>query len=285
MMLNSVQNEMQLQQKTAVALEKLPRQSHFNQHSFHNTRVMITVTNRFNPLVSTAALLLALSQPLATAQADEQAVPAAAPAPAAQPAPAPEAAPSFAETARAQADARRAEMNEQRKQRYNELRARAAEIGMDMPEQAPWEMPFPAVDDAAMKQWQNEVQMRRQERQEQQEKMRNMTPEERRAQHEQRWKRMQDEAAARGMEVPPMPNWEEVEKRHQEMNDRFDQYRKTVEQFSDEQREAARAVFGRSARHQMRDLPCNCPEVNAPQRPPMQMMPAPAAPAAPAPAH
>ncbi|MBK1694509.1 hypothetical protein CKO09_07110 [Chromatium weissei] len=239
-------------------------------------------------MVSTAALLLALSQPLFTAQADEQAVPAAASAPAAQPAPAaPEAVPSFAEAARAQAEARRAAMNEQRKQRYNELRARAAEIGMDMPEQAPWEMPFPAIDDAAMKQWQNEVKLRQQERLEQQEKMRNMTPEERRAQHEQRWKQMQDEAAARGMEMPPMPNWEEVEKRHQEMNDRFDQYRKTVEQFSDEQREAARAVFGRSARSHARDLPCNCPEMNAPPRPPMPMMPplsAPTAPAAPVPA-
>lgn len=251
---------------------------------------MITVTNRFNPLVSTAALLLALSQPLLTAQADEQAVPAAAPAPAVQPAPAaaPEAAPSFAEAARAKSDARRAAMDEQRKQRYNELRARAAEIGMDMPEQAPWEMPFPAVDDAAMKQWQDEMQTRRQERLEQQEKMRNMTPDERRAQHEQRWKKMQDDAAARGMEMPAMPNWEEVEKRHQEMNDRFDQYRKTVEQFSDEQREAAKAVFGRSARSHQRELPCNCPEMDAPRRPqmPMPMMPQPPmpAPAAPAPA-
>ncbi len=233
---------------------------------------------QLNPLFSSLALALALSQPLLTAQAEEQ--PAVAPAPVAAPAPA--APQSPADAARAKADERRAALDAQRKQRYAELRARAAEIGVDMPEMPPWEAPFPAMDDPAMQQWQADVQARRQARQEEIERFQKMTPEERRAAHEERWQKMQADAAARGMEVPEMPAWEDVDKRHREMTERFEKYRQTVDQFTEEQREAARAVFGRSP---MRRSHPDCDHDRAPREmrlmPTMPTMPAPMLPPAP----
>ena len=156
--------------------------------------------SQFTPLFSSLALALALSQPLLTAQAEEQ--PAAAPAPVAAPAPATPQSP--ADAARAKADERRAALDAQRKQRYAELRARAAEIGVDMPEMPPWEAPFPALDDPTVQQWQADMQARRQARQEEIERFQKLTPEERRAAHEERWQKMQAEAQARGMEMPEM---------------------------------------------------------------------------------
>ncbi|MBK1721421.1 hypothetical protein CKO23_04020 [Thiocystis violacea] len=158
--------------------------------------------------------------------------------PAAQPAEAtPE--PSKAEVARARAEQRRAEMDAEREKRYAELRASAAQLGVELPETPPWQvaessmpaMPTPPDMPAGYGR---------------------PSPEERKAMRQQReamraerWQRMQDEASERGMDMPQTPPWADAQKRHQDMAERFEAYRKTIEQMTDEQREAARAVFGR----------------------------------------
>ncbi|WP_295403288.1 hypothetical protein [uncultured Thiocystis sp.] len=229
------------------------------------------VTKPFIPLAASAALVLALTQTLlapsaiaaepqpAPTKADEPAAPAPYPA-SAKPA---NATPTPAETARAEVKERRAAMLAERKKRYDDLRASAAEIGVEMPKTPPWEtlpaMPEPPEmgarhgmwdeDDAAMRQWREDMKARMQER------MRAMTPEERQAMREERWKRMRADAAERGIEMPETPPWEEAEKRQQEMEKRFEEYRKTVEQMTDEQREAAQALFGRPPARMSRPMP------------------------------
>lgn len=113
----------------------------------------------------------------------------------------------------------------ERQQRYAALRAEAAELGVALPEAPPWETGrFGRPDLSA--------------------RMRGLSPEERQAAREARWQQMRAEAAERGIEMPETPPWVEAEKRRQEMQERFTQYRRTIEQMSDEQREAARAFFG-----------------------------------------
>ncbi|HYN77552.1 MAG TPA: hypothetical protein VES73_07155 [Lamprocystis sp. (in: g-proteobacteria)] len=77
------------------------------------------------------------------------------------------------------------------------------------------------------------------------EKMRNMTPEERKAMRETQWQEMRARAAARGVELPETPPWVAAEQRQQAAQEQFEKYRKTVEAMTPEQIEAARAMFGR----------------------------------------
>ena len=225
----------------------------------------MTMTKPFIPLASTAAVLLALSQTLLmpTALATESQPAPTKPAPPAQyPATAQDAisapTPTPAETARAQAEERRAAMQEERKKRYAELRASAAEMGVEMPETPPWEAAMPAMPETAPHgMWQEDDAARRQWREEMQARMRTMTPEERLAMRNERWKKMRADAAERGIEMPETPPWEEAEKQRQEMAKRFDEYRKTVDAMTDEQREAARALFGRPPARMAPPMPCH----------------------------
>ena len=77
------------------------------------------------------------------------------------------------------------------------------------------------------------------------EKMRSMTPEERRALRETHWQEMRARAAERGVEMPETPPWAEAEQRYKAAQEQFAKYRKTVEAMTPEQIEAARAMFGR----------------------------------------
>ena len=181
------------------------------------------------PSASVAVLMLTLGQTafMNTALATGSQVagaPAAAPTAAASPAQGavaaqPPAAPDNAGEHQAAALA-------ERQQRYAELRASAAEIGVALPETPPWETAgrFGRPDLS--------------------ERMRGMSPEERQAMRDARWQQMRAEAAERGIEMSETPPWVEAEKRREERQERFAQYRKTIEQMSDEQREAARALFG-----------------------------------------
>lgn len=135
-------------------------------------------------------------------------------------------------------------MQEERRKRYADLRASAAEIGVAMPETPPWEAAWPQ-DDAAMRQRREEMQTR----------MQSMTPEERQAMREERWQKRRAEAAERGIDMPETPPWKEAEKRREEMAKRFEEYRSTVAQMTDEQREAAQAVFGRGAAKRTPPMP------------------------------
>ena len=201
---------------------------------------------RILTLTSAAALSLALGQ--ATAQTEGAAPPAAAaptatapaaPAAAAETAPAAAtpaaapAAPSGADAMREKMEKRHAEAMAERNKRYAELRKHAAEVGLELPETPPWEQAgMPAMPEgmpAGM--------MTRPAQ---------MTDEDRKAMREQRWEAMRARAAERGMELPETPPWEAAEQRRKEMQERFEQYRATIDAMSEEQKEAVKAIFGGS---------------------------------------
>ena len=187
--------------------------------------------------------------PMAPPAAEQPPAPPAAEASAPEPAPAAEASP--AEAARAKAEARRAEMDAERNKRYQELRERAKEVGLELPETPPWEsaqagMPQMPQMPAHGGRSADQFQAMREQRESMREKMKSMTPEERKAMREAHWKEMRTRAAERGIEMPETPPWEEAEKRYQEARAQFEQYRKTVDEMTEEQIEAARAIFGRA---------------------------------------
>ncbi len=273
------------------------------------------MTNRLSilGLASAATLAMALAQPVvaegeqaapqapAAAGAPETPAPAAAAAatgaeaPAAQPAPTaaagtpPEAPPAAEPTSpRAAAMQRmeqhRAEMGAERNRRYAELRQRAEEVGIELPETPPWEqqdlpspempaMPSdsspspmagmtPAEREAAREAQYQAMRERAkahgidlpetppyktlsvEERRAQMDRMRNMTPEERMAARGENYKELRERAEAQGIELPETPPWELAQQRRKAMQEKWESYRKQIEEMSEEQREAARAVFG-----------------------------------------
>jgi hypothetical protein len=86
----------------------------------------------------------------------------------------------------------------------------------------------------------------RKEREAMREYFKSMTPDERKAMREAHWQKMRERAAERGMEMPETPPWEEAEKRYKAAQEQFDRYRKIVDEMTEEQLEAARALFGRT---------------------------------------
>jgi len=113
-----------------------------------------------------------------------------------------------------------------REARYRAMRERAAKRGIELPETPPWKLMSP------------------EERKARWEQMRNLSPEERRAMRDQHWAELRKRAAEKGTELPETPPWRQAEQRREEMQSKWEEYRKIVEQMSDEQREAAEAVFG-----------------------------------------
>lgn len=169
-----------------------------------------------HPIVSVASaavLSLALGQALAEEAAapaiDE---PAAATLPPAHP-------------LRAEMERRFAEALAERNARYTELRSRAAEVGLELPEQPPWEQPGWTPPEPPPMQ-------------------RPSTPEEWQALRQQRWEAMRARAAEQGYEMPETPPWELAAQRRQEMLERYNAYRDIIEAMTDEQKEAIAALFG-----------------------------------------
>lgn len=240
-------------------------------------------------LASAAVLALALGQPLMAeeaapaqpAETEAAAAPATAPAsaeptaavPTAEGAPAPAdqgaattGASEAAESARQKSEERRAEAQKERNERYQELRERAADVGLELPETPPWESAesgMPGTPAMPFGMSPEDMDAMREERAAMREKMRTMTPEERQAMREAHWSSMRERAAERGVQMPETPPWAEAEKRRQEMQERIESYRKIIEEMTDEQREAARAMFGQA------------PEMQGPgmQGPPPAMQP------------
>lgn len=182
----------------------------------------------------------------------------------------------------------RAEMMQERMRRYDELRTRAAEVGLELPETPPWDqagfqplqmpappqmgMPETAGDDRGPMtpeernarreeryQMMRERAMQRgvefpetppwklmndEERQAHWEKMRNMSPEERQAMREQHWQAMRKRAQEKGIEMPETPPWKQAEQRRAEMKARWDSYRATLDAMTPEQKEAVQAIYG-----------------------------------------
>jgi hypothetical protein len=114
-----------------------------------------------------------------------------------------------------------------REERYQAMRKRAAEQGVELPETPPWKL------------------MSEEERAARREMMRSLTPEQREAMREQHWKELRERAAEKGMEMPETPPWKAAAERRKERQAKWEAYRKVIEEMSDEQREAAAAVFGR----------------------------------------
>jgi hypothetical protein len=209
-------------------------------------------TSRMIPFVSAATLALVISQGVvaetqAPAASPEAAPPASEPAAASTEAPAAPQAPEQA--APSENDERRAAMMAEREKRYEELRARAAEIGLALPETSPWEsaessMPSPPAMPERRGMSPEDMEAMREQRRAMREQMMSMTPEERRAMRDAHWQQMRADAAERGIEMPETPPWAAAEQRRKEMEEKFEQYRKTVEAMSEEQIEAARALFG-----------------------------------------
>jgi hypothetical protein len=103
----------------------------------------------------------------------------------------------------------------------------------------------------------------RKEREAMRERFEAMTPEERKAMRDAQWQKMRERAAARGMEMPETPPWEEAEKRYKAAQEQFDRYRKIVDAMTEEQLEAARVLFGRGEGPAQ-----SAPPPMPPQRPP-----------------
>ena len=122
------------------------------------------------------------------------------------------------------------EWDAMREQRYQAMRERAEQRGLDMPEMPPWML------------------MSQEEREAHWEKMRNMTPEQRQAERERHWQEMRERAQAQGIDFPEQPPWKQAEQRRQEMQSRWEEYRRIVEEMSEQQREAAEAIFGQANR-------------------------------------
>jgi hypothetical protein len=175
--------------------------------------------------------------------------------------------PSPGEAARAKADERRDAMMAEREKRYEELRARAAEIGLELPATPPWAasewsvppMPEPPAMSQRRGMSPEDMEAMRQQRQEMREQMRSMTPEERRVVREAHWQQMRADAAEHGIEMPETPPWAEAEQRRKEIQEQFEQYRKTIDAMTEEQIEAARAIFGSAPPHRnSRACPSRC---------------------------
>lgn len=240
-------------------------------------------------LASAATLALALAQPAAAegeqaappapaaASAPEAPAAAAPAAPSPADAPAAQSAPTAAEAAPAAAaepvsphaaamqrmDQHRAEMNAERNRRYGELRERAAEVGIELPETPPWEQA--EVQRPEMPAMPSDMGnppmggMSQAERRAQMERMRSMTQEERMAARAENYKQLRERAATQGIELPETPPWEQAEQRRKAMQEKWDSYRKQVEAMTEEQREAARAVFGGASAPDAPQMPMPMP--------------------------
>jgi len=221
-------------------------------------------------LVSVATLALALAQPAhAEGEPAASATAAAAPAteaPAAAPAASPTAEPmSHPAASDAAMDQRRAEMDAERNRRYAELRTRAAEMGVDLPETPPWEQSAMARPEMPRMPG-----MTPDERRAQMERMRNMTPEERAAARAENYKQLRERAAAQGIQLPETPPWEQAQQRRKAMQEKWEAYRKEVEAMTDAQREAARAIFGGAPGPDVQQMPM---QPGRPMDMPMDMRP------------
>lgn len=196
-------------------------------------------------LGASAALLgpvLGLALTPAQAQSDETGAGSSAPAQAQQqtaPPAAPAAAPS-PEQARADMEQRMNAAMTERTKRYEELRKRAAEVGLELPETPPWAaagMPQPPAMPADIAQPRAGAASERKP----------MTREDLEAMRQQRWEAMRERAKEMGRELPETPPWEAAEQRRKELLKKYEEYRATIEAMTDEQKEAIAALFGARA--------------------------------------
>ena len=177
--------------------------------------------------------VLMAEEPAATQPAEQSAVSVKAPEPeAAQQQAAP------AEKPAEPADYGKMTMEERwkaREQRYEELKKRAEEAGVMLPESPPWQ------DRKAMMQ----AHPKMQKRMEHMQKMQAMTPEEREAFRMERYQEMRERAAEIGMELPENPPWKD---RQAQMDEEWAKQQEIIKGMTDEERAACHAMHRRHMR-------------------------------------
>lgn len=152
---------------------------------------------------------------------------------------------SAEESAADTADYGRMSMEErwkEREQRYEELKKRAEEAGVMLPESPPWQ------EHKAMMPPHPEMQKRR----EQMEKLQAMTPEEREAFRMERYQEMRERAAEIGMELPETPPWKDRQSLREEQ---WAKHMEVIKGMTDEERAACHAMHRRHMRQKMRPGP------------------------------
>jgi pyruvate/2-oxoglutarate dehydrogenase complex dihydrolipoamide acyltransferase (E2) component len=119
-----------------------------------------------------------------------------------------------------------------REKRYEELKKRAEEAGVMLPDSPPWK------DREAMMARSPEMQ----KRMEHMKKMQAMTPEERDAYRMERYEEMRERAAEIGMELPENPPWKD---RQTMMDEEWAKQREIINNMTDEERAACHAMHRR----------------------------------------
>ena len=123
----------------------------------------------------------------------------------------------------------------EREKRYEELKARAEESGVMLPERPPWH------DREVMTQPHPEMQKRMEHMQ----KMQSMTPEEREAYRMERYQEMRERASEIGMEMPETPPWQQ---RKSQMEEEWQKHQEVIKGMTDEERAACHAMHRKHMR-------------------------------------
>lgn len=123
----------------------------------------------------------------------------------------------------------------EREKNYAELRQRAEEAGVMLPERPPWR------DRSAQKALRPDMQERMEHRQ----KMQSMTPEERDAYRMERYQEMRERGQEIGMEMPETPPWKQ---RQSAMEEEWAKHQAAIEGMSEEERAACHAMHRRHMR-------------------------------------
>ncbi|MGD8588454.1 MAG: hypothetical protein PVG22_06435 [Chromatiales bacterium] len=193
------------------------------------------ITLALASLLPMSSVLMA-EEPAAAPAAEPAAVAASEPEAAAEAAPAA----STKESAAEPADYGRMTMEERwkaREKRYEELKKRAEEAGVMLPESPPWQ------DREAMM----APPPKMQKRMEHMQKMQALTPEERDAYRMERYQEMRERAAEIGMELPETPPWKQ---RQAMMEEEWAAQQEIIKGMTDEERAACHAMH----RRHMRDM-------------------------------
>ena len=129
---------------------------------------------------------------------------------------------------------------QEREARYAELKERAKEVGVMLPEDPPWKSSgMGMMPDMA-------------ERMQRHQAMMSMTPEERMAAREEYYKEMQARAKERGIDLPDTPPWQA---RQAAMDEAWEKHQAVIDGMTDEERAACHAMHQRHMGMMMRDLP------------------------------
>jgi hypothetical protein len=128
----------------------------------------------------------------------------------------------------------------ERDARYEDLKARAREVGVMLPKDPPWRSSgMGMMPDLA-------------ERRQRHQAMMSMSPEERMAVREEHYKEMQARAKERGFDMPDTPPWEA---RQSAMDEKWAKHQAVLEGMTDEERAACHAMLQRHMGMMRRELP------------------------------